>query len=227
VSRVQDDGRINERLLARLAKTDYLVRVEAARLKMPSQFSSPEIKRLHLRYFDSFQMNMHFISVIARTRLPQYVVDQVEASLGKQLDEATEEVNKGLVGGEQPYLAHGITSPAEYDITPLGVTVRVISSYGRRYLDLMSKVDQLMPMLDTLAICGVISQGQLNLRKALFAKSVRRIASSARNLAGGLRKRFFAAAESSAPAPAATERQGTGAPHHGASPKKVEPALAE
>ena len=71
----------------------------------------------------------------------------------------------------------------------------MISSFGRRYLELMTKVDQLMPMLETLAIDDVIEVAQLDLQKALAKKSVRQVAGAARNFAGGLRQRMNAIAE--------------------------------
>jgi hypothetical protein len=189
------DERINERILAKLAKTNYLEKVEAAHVRMPTQFSSPEMKRLHLRYFDSFQMNVHFISVIARTRLPEEVIEKLESNLTSQLDELLSDVNKDLVGSEKLYTDHAIATTAEYAAQPLAIDARVISGYGRRYLELMIKVDQLMPMIDTLSINGVISQRELTFRKSRYHKAVRSIAGAARNLAAGLRKRFFAAVE--------------------------------
>ena len=47
-----DDGQINQRLLAREAKTDYLARIESVRRLIPATFSRPEVKRLFLRFFD-------------------------------------------------------------------------------------------------------------------------------------------------------------------------------
>ena len=71
----------------------------------------------------------------------------------------------------------------------------MISSFGRRYLELMTKVDQLMPMLETLAIDDVIEVAQLDLQKDLAKKSVRQVAGAVRNFAGGLRQRRNAEAE--------------------------------
>ena len=56
----------------------------------------------------------------------------------------------------------------------------MISPFGRRYLELMTKVDQLMPMLETLAIDEVIEVAQLDLQKGLAKKSVRQVAGAAR-----------------------------------------------
>jgi hypothetical protein len=70
-----DDGRINNRILAKEAKEDYLACVESARRKIETTFYSPEIKRLFLRCFDSMQLNTHFISVIARTRISHEAIE--------------------------------------------------------------------------------------------------------------------------------------------------------
>ena len=56
---------------------------------------------------------------------------------------------------------------ATYATEPLAIEVKVISSFGRRYLELMTKVDRLMPMLETLAIDDVIEVSRLDLQKAL------------------------------------------------------------
>ena len=63
-----DQGGANARILAREAKVDFR-RVEAASLKIATRFSSAEGKRMFVRMFNTLQLNMHFISVIARTRL--------------------------------------------------------------------------------------------------------------------------------------------------------------
>ena len=63
-----DQGGVNARILAKEAKVDFR-RVEAASLKMPTRFTSAEGKRSFVRMFNTLQLNTHFISVIARTRL--------------------------------------------------------------------------------------------------------------------------------------------------------------
>ena len=63
-----DQGGVNARILARETKADFR-RVEAASLKMPTRFTSAEGKRFFVRLFNTQQLNAHFISVIARTRL--------------------------------------------------------------------------------------------------------------------------------------------------------------
>lgn len=187
-----DDGQINQRLLAREAKTDYLARIESVRRLIPATFSSPEAKRLFLRFFDSMQMNTHFISVIARTRLPDEAIERIEAQLQQQLSGFTEELNQAIDSGHTLLQAHGITSLGQYEVLPLQLDVRVTSSLGRRYLELLLKVDQLMPILETLAIDEVITQRELQLRKGLYKNMVKQVGYGVRRLAGGIRARMYA-----------------------------------
>jgi hypothetical protein len=111
---------------------------------------------------------------------------------------------------------HGITRLATYDTEPLAIEVKVISAFGRRYLELMTKVDQLMPMLETLAIDEVIEVAQLDLQNGVAKKSVRKVAGAARNFLAGLRKRMNAIAEEDAvkriPARAKRARRGRAHP---------------
>jgi hypothetical protein len=201
-----DDGRINERILARETKIDYLARIEAAHIKINVSFSSPEIKRLFLRFFDSAQLHMHFVSVLARTRLPHEIVERVEQDIADRLEAQIKDVNTAIDGAATLFHNHGITSQAEYDAQPMNLIVRVVSRYGRRYLELLMKVDQLMPLLENLAINDVITPRELDIRKGSFKNAVKSVAYSSRRLASGLRKRM------NAPPPAeATEPRTTGA----------------
>jgi len=195
-----DQGSINARILAKEAKVDFR-RVESASLKIQATFHSPEVKRLFVRYLNSMQLNTYLISVIARTKLPHVVVETVEGALKAQLEKIHAEVNEAIDSAEALCKGHGITRLATYDTEPLAIEAKVISSFGRRYLELMTKVDQLMPMLETLAIDDVIEIAQLDLRKGLAKKSVRQVAGAARNFAGGLRQRMNAIAEGDASQP--------------------------
>lgn len=189
-----DQGGINARILAKEVKADFR-RVEAASRKIPTSFYSPEIKRLFVRYFNSMQLNTHFISVMARAKLPHETVEKVETGLQQQLDKLTAEVDKAIDGAEALCAAHGITSLASYDTESLTLEVKVISKFGRRYLELLSKVDQLMPMLETLAIDEVITLRELDRRKAQFKRTVRQVAGAARNFKSGLQRRMNATSE--------------------------------
>ena len=189
-----DEGGINARILATEAKADFR-RVEAASRKIPTTLCSPEVKRQFVRHFNRMQLNMYLISVIARTKLPHAVIEEVEAALKAQLEKLHADINEAIDSAEALCKVHGITRLATYDTEPLVIEARVISRFGRRYLELMTKTDQLMPMLETLAIDDVIEVAQLDLQKALAKKSVRQVAGAARNFAFGLRQRMNTTAE--------------------------------
>lgn len=184
-----DQGAVNERILAREVKVDFR-RVEAASVKMVTYLRSAEGKRLFVRYFNTLQLNGHFISVTARTRLKPEDVEKVEAALREKLDAATLGLNKAIDGAEALFQRHGITHAATYDTLPLVLEVGIISSLGRRYFELLNKVDQVMPLVQTLEIHEVITPADADIQRALFKKMVRSVAGSARNLAGGLRRRM-------------------------------------
>lgn len=184
-----DQGAVNERILAREVKVDFR-RVEAASVKMVTHLRSAEGKRLFVRYFNSLQLNGHFISVMARTRLKPDDVAKVEMALRAQLEAATQGLNKAIDGAEALFQRHGITHAATYDTLPLVLEVGVISSLGRRYFELLNKVDQIMPLVQTLEIHDVITPADADIQRALFKKMVSGVAGSARNLAGGLRRRM-------------------------------------
>lgn len=186
-----DEGRVNERILASEAKVDYR-RVEAASVKMPARLVSAEGKRLFVRMFATLQLNAHFISTLARTRLDQEDVVRVEGLLRERLEATSALLDKAIDGAEALFKAHGITTAATYDTQPLDIEVSVLSSAGRRYLELIAKLDQLMPLLQTLEIHEIITTREVDKQRAAVKRQVRGVATVARNLAAGLRKRMNA-----------------------------------
>ncbi|MDE2298468.1 MAG: DUF1845 family protein [Burkholderiales bacterium] len=188
-----DQGGVNARILAKEAKADFR-RVEAASLKMPTRFTSAEGKRFFVRLFNTQQLNAHFIAVIARTRLEAEDIAQVETAIRTQMEAVTENLNRAIDGAEALFKAHGITSSATYDTVPLDVEVGVLSSSGRRFLEVLGKLDQLMPLLQTLEIHEVISAQQVDIQRAGLKRQVRDVANGTRNFAMGLRRRMNALA---------------------------------
>jgi hypothetical protein len=79
-----------------------------------------------------------------------------------------------------------------YDTRALEIEVGVLSSSGRRYLELLGKLDQLMPLLQTLEIHEVITTREVDKQRALVKRQVRGVATAARNFASGLRRRMNA-----------------------------------
>ncbi|MBT9597758.1 MAG: DUF1845 family protein [Vitreoscilla sp.] len=188
-----DQGGVNARILAKETKADFR-RVEAASLKMPTRFTSAEGKRFFVRLFNTQQLNAHFISVIARTRLEADDIAQVEAAIRAQTEAVTEKLNLAIDGAEALFKAHGITSAATYDTVPMDVEVGVLSSSGRRFLEVLGKLDQLMPLLQTLEIHEVLSTQQVDTQRAALKRQVRDVANGTRNFAMGLRRRMNALA---------------------------------
>ena len=186
-----DQGGVNARILAKEAKVDFR-RVEAASLKIPTRFTSAEGKRFFARLFNTLQLNTHFISVIARTRLDHADVAEVEDTIRAQMDAVTANLNEAIDGAEALFKAHGITSSATYDTVPLDVDVHVLSSIGRRFLEVLGKLDQLMPLLQTLEIHEVVSAQAVDTQRAGLKRQVRDIANGARSFATGLRRRMNA-----------------------------------
>lgn len=186
-----DQGGVNARILAKETKADFR-RVEAASLKIQASFASAEGKRLFIRYFNTFQLGIHFISVISRTRLNHDDVSKVEALIRSQMDKVAEELNKAIDGAEALFHANGITSTATYDTVPLDLEVGVLSSSSRRYLEILGKLDQLMPLLQTLEIHEVITQQAVDVERAALKRKVRDVANGARNLATRLRREMNA-----------------------------------
>jgi hypothetical protein len=200
-----DQGRVNERILAREVKTDFR-RVEGASVKVVARFTSAEGKRLFVRLFNTLQLNAHFISVIARTRLDAESVAEVEQALRDMVDRSAETLNQALDGAEALFKAHGIEGAATYDTQALEIEVGILSSIGRRYLEVLGKLDQLMPLLQTLEIHDVITSQAVDIQRAGQKRQVRDVANAARRLATDLRKRMDAAA--AAQASSASGRRG-------------------
>ncbi len=186
-----DEGGVNARILAKETKADFR-RIEAASLKMRARFTSAEGKRFFVRLFSTLQLNTHFISVIARTRLDHDDVAKVETAIRTQMETVNENLNKAIDGAEVLFKAHGVTSVATYDTVPLEVDVGVMSSAGRRYLEVLGKLDQLMPLLQTLEIHEVITAQAVDIQRAGLKRQVRDVANGARNFAMGLRRRMNA-----------------------------------
>ncbi|MGJ9418719.1 DUF1845 domain-containing protein [Massilia sp. CMS3.1] len=186
-----DQSEVNQRILAKEVKADFR-RVEQASVKVVTHFTSAEAKRLFVRFFSTLQLNNHFVSVIARTKLKHEDVERVEAVIRDRLNAAAEELNEAIDGAEALFKINGITIFATYDTQPLAIEVGIISSTGRRYLEILNKFDQVMPLLQTLEIHEVITAREADIQRAGFKRSIRGVAVAARNLATGLRRRMNA-----------------------------------
>lgn len=197
-----DNGAANTRILGRELVADYR-RVEQGSIKTHVRFSSPEAKRLYARFFHSLQLNAHFCSDIARTRLPQEAVEAVEQQIRNSLDNVKSELARGIQQADLLFQQNGIQGSATYDTVPLEMDVGVISSMGRRFLECLQQIDDLMPKLITLEVFEVITPTQKDIQRAHFRRLITKPAKAARHLASGLRKRMNEAAKLAAEAAAA------------------------
>ncbi len=189
---ITDAGGVNARILAREARVDFR-RIEAASVKLPARFTSAEGKRMFVRLFNTLQLNAHFVSVITRTKLDAAEVQRAEAGIRARLEAAGALLNDSIDAAEALFKAHGITGIASYDTLPLELEVHVMSSAGRRYLEVLAKLDQLMPMLQTLEIHEALSAEEVDQRRAKAKPQVREVANAARRQATLLRRRMNAA----------------------------------
>ena len=218
-----DQGGANARILAKEAKVDFR-RVEAASLKIPTRFSSAEGKRMFVRMYNTLQLNMHFISVIARTRLDHEDIGKIETALRAKMEAVTASLNEAIDGAEALFKAYGITSLASYDTVPLDVDVRVLSSISRRFLEVLVKLDQLMPLLQTLEIHEVVSVQAVDTQRAGLKRQVRDIANGARSFATALRRRMNAL---DARADASASSDGGGSAAESGQTALAEPTVAD
>jgi len=199
-----DSGEANRRILSKEEYRADFRRVEAASLKRDTHLESADGKRLFARCFYSFQASMYFISKMGRTKLALEVIETIELAVRTKLDEATAEMNAAIDGAELLMKNHSIETLATYDTVPLEVAIGVTSALGRKYFELIHKLDQLMPMLETLEIEEVINERQVELQRSRVKRIVLAMSSTARNFMMGVRRRMN---EADAKARAAEEKK--------------------
>ena len=121
-------------------------------------------------------------------KLPHEQVEAVEEIIRKRLSEAKARFDKAIDGAEALFEQNGIKDVATYDTVPLTIEVGVISSLGRRYFEVIHKMDQVMPILQTLEVEEILTLRQADAQRADCKKAIIRVARSAREFATGLRR---------------------------------------
>jgi hypothetical protein len=185
-----DSGEANRRILAKDEYRADFRRVEAASLKRKTCLASAEGKRIFARCFYSFQASMYFVSTLGRTKLPRESIEQIEQAVRAKLEVATGELNKAIDGAEALLKNNNIESVATYDTVPLEVEIGITSALGRRYFELIHKLDQIMPLLQTLEIEEVVNEQQAERQRSNFKRIVLAMSSTARNFSMGVRRRM-------------------------------------
>lgn len=174
-----DHGEVNDRLERKVPPADFR-RIESASLKVTVQLHSPEMKRLYLRLFHDMQIQVHYISVLARLKLDHGIVVAAEDFLEQVIELAVAETDRAIDQTYELLKAHGIMKVITYHTQAMEFEALVISGLSHRYLDLFLKVDQLMPMLETLLLRYVIKAQELSNRKYIFKRAIRRVTAVAR-----------------------------------------------
>lgn len=187
---LMDKGEANRRILAKDEHRADFRRVEAASLKRRTMLKSAEGKRILARCFYSFQASVYFISMLGRTKLPHESVEKIELALRERLEAATSELNAAIDAAEVLLKQHAIETVATYDTVPLEAEIGITSALGRRYFELIHKMDQLMPLLQTLEIEEVLTERQVEIQRSKSKRVVLALASTARNFAAGIRRRM-------------------------------------
>ncbi len=228
---VVDTGQANERILNKKEYRADFRRVEGASLKRKTALASPEAKRLFARCFYSLQASMYFVSHLGRTKLDHEVVERVEAEVRAALEAGAREINEAIDQAEALLRHHQIETLATYDVVPLVEEIGITSSFGRRYFELIHKLDVVMPMLETLAIEEIITDREHERRRSRFKRVVLGISTKARNFWYGVRRRMYEPETKAAPGTGKTtqdhpaaDKARTDAPPAGAA---VSPAAGE
>lgn len=188
---MNDHGSVNQRILASLPRSDRLRKLESAYRSYPTTFCSPDLKRLYLRFFDITAVNVHYVEVIARVEssLGAAVAEQCEGHLQQRLTDSLESVDTALDGAAALMQANGLTQEAKFLPDGLRVEARVTSPIMRNYLKLMEKTEQLIGLLETLRIDGVITSAQCDERRGAVKKQIKTFAAAVRRVAAELRGR--------------------------------------
>ena len=187
---LMDKGDANRRILEKKEYRADFRRVEGASLKRRTLLQSAEGKRIFARCFYSFQASVYFVSTLGRTKLPHESVEKIELALRERLEAASKELNQAIDGAELLFKQHAIGAAATYDTVPLEAEVGITSALGRRYFELIHKLDQLMPLLQTLEIEEVITERQIEVQRSRSKRLVLALSSTARNFAAGVRRRM-------------------------------------
>ena len=187
---LMDKGDANRRILSKEEHRADFRRVEGASLKRKTMLKSAEGERIFARCFYSFQAIVYFISTLGRTKLPHESVEKIEQALRERLEAATKDLNHAIDGAEVLFKQHGSETVATYDTVPMEAEIGITSALGRRYFELIHKLDQLMPLLQTLEIEEVITERQVEHQRSKSKRLVLAMASTARNFAAGIRRRM-------------------------------------
>lgn len=185
--RIDPGDDVNHRLIKRLLDENQR-HIEAPHMKLPAMLCSPEAKRFFLRNFQPFQAHAYFVSVIARTKLPGSQVKPFEDELRDSITQGTAIIDQLMEELQHLYTARGINRPVGYDSYPMNLDISVICALGRRYLALIEKFDQALPLLNALAVQEILQSDDVSERHKAIKRATTKPSLRAREARSELQK---------------------------------------
>lgn len=170
-----------DRLRQHVSRVD-LSQIESAHRVVSAELYSLEAQRTFMRRFDLMQVNLHHVLVHGRSRAPQSLVSEAEERIRSQLEKSVGILNNAAALAERRLRDAGITSLDTDHLTPLDQHVKVFSSHGRRYLQLIGTFDQVLLMLGAAVRHGLMGTEEMDQQKVLLKTELRHVANLVRDL---------------------------------------------
>ncbi len=120
---------------------------------------SEQAQRVFEREFPRVVSSLYAIDVILRIIGDDREIDEVEGMVGAMIGDCAKDIQNEKGRIEKLREDNGITSSPRYT-NPEQVEVRIVSPQVAQFAALLQKMDDLMIALDTLWLCGVLSNKQ-------------------------------------------------------------------
>jgi hypothetical protein len=173
----------NALLLREVERNDRIGHLECTYIIVPVQLGSYEIKRVYTRFFESASHNIFLVSIRSRNSFSnEKLITTAEAAIKANIEETKALFATKRKEADTLCLTHGITPTARF-LSPMSIDVRVIAPLLRQYLDLLVMADQLIGLLDTLSISGLVEMARATQEKQAIRSKVRRLPGYMRDVA--------------------------------------------
>ena len=120
---------------------------------------SEQAQRVFEREFPRVVSSLYAIDVILRIIGDDREIDEVEGMVGAMIGDCAKDIQNEKGRIEKLREDNGITASPRYT-HPEQVEVRIVSPQVAQFVALLQKMDELMIALDTLWLCGVLSNKQ-------------------------------------------------------------------
>lgn len=210
-------AREHERLIARDQRLVTFANFEEACVPRAVEFYSPDVKRVYVRYFDSFQYAYHAVyassrRLFAKAHLDLALLTPILKELDKRIEGMVAFYTQTSAWAYRMLERYAIdeASLSSYKTPPLKLTVSVFTPAAMQVLEALKMFDRLQPILETLRIFSLIT---IEKRDAVV-KELRRhmvnLVMTTRRFARGVFRRHTAAMRALREREAAAEVAGSG-----------------